>query len=564
MAETIIEKLKNNLCAVIKNAYEKAVDDGELIKTQEVTINLEEPREKANGDYSTNIAMLLAKPQRKAPRIIAEAIVKNIEKGGIIEKCEVAGAGFINFYLNNSWLWPVMKEIEIQKENFGKVNIGKNQKYMVEFVSANPTGPMHMGNARGGALGDCLAELLKWAGYDVTREFYINDAGNQIEKFANSLEARYLQIYLGEDKVEFPEDGYQGDDIKVHAKEFSKIHKDEYVNKTSQERRDALVDYALEKNITALKTDLEHYRIFYDVWFRESTLHESGAVKEVIELFKKSGHTYEKDGALWFKSTDFGEEKDNVLVRANGIPTYFAADVAYHRNKIETRGFDKVIDIWGADHYGHVARMKNALHALGIDKNKLDVIIMQLVRLMQDGEIVRMSKRTGKAVTLNDLLEDTSIDAARFFFNMRQADSHMVFDLDLAVEQSSENPVYYVQYAHARMCSILNLIKQDGYDVQNYDSLDVSQLNAPQEIELLKKLSQLPEEIKAAALAYEPSRITRYCVDLAALFHAFYNACHVRVENKALALARIKLVDSTRIVLKNVLSMLSIGAPEKM
>ena len=300
------------------------------------------------------------------------------------------------------------------------------------------------------------------------------------------------------------------------------------------------------------------------MWFRESTLHESGAVKEVIELFKKSGHTYEKDGALWFKSTDFGEEKDNVLVRANGIPTYFAADVAYHRNKIETRGFDKVIDIWGADHYGHVARMKNALYALGIDKNKLDVIIMQLVRLMQDGEIVRMSKRTGKAVTLNDLLEDTSIDAARFFFNMRQADSHMVFDLDLAVEQSSENPVYYVQYAHARMCSILNLIKQDGYDVQNYDSLDVSQLNAPQEIELLKKLSQLPEEIKAAALAYEPSRITRYCVDLAALFHAFYNACHVRVENKALALARIKLVDSTRIVLKNVLSMLSIGAPEKM
>ena len=525
---------------------------------------MEEPREKANGDYSTNIAMLLAKPQRKAPRIIAEAIVKNIEKGGIIEKCEVAGAGFINFYLNNSWLWPVMKEIEIQKENFGKVNIGKNQKYMVEFVSANPTGPMHMGNARGGALGDCLAELLKWAGYDVTREFYINDAGNQIEKFANSLEARYLQIYLGEDKVEFPEDGYQGDDIKVHAKEFSKIHKDEYVNKTSQERRDALVDYALEKNITALKTDLEHYRIFYDVWFRESTLHESGAVKEVIELFKKSGHTYEKDGALWFKSTDFGEEKDNVLVRANGIPTYFAADVAYHRNKIETRGFDKVIDIWGADHYGHVARMKNALYALGIDKNKLDVIIMQLVRLMQDGEIVRMSKRTGKAVTLNDLLEDTSIDAARFFFNMRQADSHMVFDLDLAVEQSSENPVYYVQYAHARMCSILNLIKQDGYDVQNYDSLDVSQLNTPQEIELLKKLSQLPEEIKAAALAYEPSRITRYCVDLEALFHAFYNACHVRVENRALALARIKLVDSTRIVLKNVLSMLSIGAPAKM
>lgn len=562
MAETIIENLNKTLTEIIKNAYMKAAENGELDKTDELVINLEQPRDKANGDYSSNIAMTLAKKLKKAPRVIAQSIVNNIEIAGIIDKCEVAGAGFINFYLNNSWLLPVMKEIETKKENFGKVNVGNGQKYMIEFVSANPTGPMHMGNARGGALGDCLAELLKWAGYDVTREFYINDAGNQIEKFANSLEARYLQIY--KEGIEFPEDGYMGDDIKEHAQKFADINGDKYVEVSSQQRRDALVDYALEKNITALKSDLENYRIFYDVWFRESTLHESGAVNEVIELFKKSGHTYEKDGALWFKSTDFGEEKDNVLVRANGIPTYFAADVAYHRNKIETRGFEKVIDIWGADHYGHVARMKNALSALGIDSDKLDVIIMQLVRLMQDGEIVRMSKRTGKAVTLNDLLEDTSIDAARFFFNMRQADSHMVFDLDLAVEQSSENPVYYVQYAHARMCSILNLISEDGLCVKNYDELNVNLLKEPQEIELLKKLASLPEEIKAAAAAYEPSRITRYCVDLAAMFHAFYNACHVRVDDKELALARIKLVDSTRIVLANVLTMLSIDAPERM
>lgn len=561
---TIIENLKNTLAEKLEEAYKKAVSSGELADTDELVINLEEPREKANGDYSSNMAMLLAKNLKTAPRNIAQAIVSHIEIGGFIDKCEVAGAGFINFYLNNSWLYPVIEEIEKKGKDFGKSDIGKNQKYMIEFVSANPTGPMHMGNARGGALGDCLAELLSWAGYDVTREFYINDAGNQIEKFANSLEARYLQIYLGEDKVEFPEDGYQGDDIKEHAAAFAKINGDKYVETSSEERKAALVDYALEKNVAALKTDLENYRIFYDVWFRESVLHESGAVNEVIELFKKSGHTYEKDGALWFKSTDFGEEKDNVLVRANGIPTYFAADVAYHRNKIETRGFDKVIDIWGADHYGHVARMKNALAALGIEPDKLDVIIMQLVRLMQDGKPARMSKRTGKSITLNVLLEDISIDAARFFFNLRQADSHMDFDLDLARKQDSDNPVYYVQYAHARMCSILNLLKEDGICVENYDNLNVSLLKEPQEIELLKKLAALPEEIKAAALIYEPSKITRYCIELATMFHAFYNACHVRGVDEELSKARLKLVDSTRIVLSNVLTMLSIDAPERM
>lgn len=564
MKKTIIESLKEELIKIIEKALCAAMETGELDKVEEYEINIEEPRDKTNGDYSTNIAMLLTRTLRKPPRVIADAIVKNIEIGGKISKCEVAGAGFINFYLDDSWLYPVIGAVEKAQGDYGKSDMGKGQKYMVEFVSANPTGPMHMGNARGGALGDCLAELLSWAGYDVTREFYINDAGNQIEKFANSLNARYLQIYLGEDKVEFPEDGYQGGDIKDHAKAFADINGDKYVNASEQERKDALVAYALEINIDALKSDLEKYRINYDVWFRESELHNSGAVKEVIELFKKSGHTYELDGALWFKATDFGEEKDDVLVRANGIPTYFAADVAYHRNKIVERKFDKAIDIWGADHYGHVARMKKALGAIGIDSEKLDVIIMQLVRLTQDGEIVRMSKRTGKAVTLSDLLEDTSVDAARFFFNMRQADSHMVFDLDLAVAQTSENPVYYVQYAHARMCSIISLLKEEGISVKKADELDLTLLKEEQEKELLKKLCDLPEEIKAAALIYEPSRLTRYCIDLASLFHAFYNSCHVRQENRALMEARLKLVDTVRIVLKNVLSMLSIDAPERM
>ena len=556
----VIENVKKELEQIVLSALKKAFGD-EIGLTE---IHLEVPREKANGDYSTNVAMTLARTLRKAPKVIADETVKNIACEGIVDRAEAAGAGFINFYLNNSWLYPVIEEIETQKENYGKVDIGHNKRYVVEYVSANPTGPMHMGNARGGALGDCLASLLSWAGYSVTREFYINDAGNQIEKFANSLNARYLQYYLGEDAAEFPEDGYHGEDIKAHAAAFAQIYGDKYVNTDEKERKDALVSYALEKNIKALKEDLEKYRIYYDVWFRESELHNSGAVKETIELFKNGGHTYEKDGALWFRATDFGEEKDEVLVRANGIPTYFAADVAYHRNKIEERGFDKAIDIWGADHYGHVQRMKNALDAIGIDSSKLDVIIMQLVRLMQDGEIVRMSKRTGKAVTLNDLLEETSIDAARFFFNMRQADSHMVFDLDLAVEESSENPVYYVQYAHARMCSIINLLANEGVEVKPYKELDVSRLVLPQETELMKKLADLPEEIKSAALDYEPSRITRYSVELAAVFHAFYNSCHVRQDDRELMYARLKLVDSCRIVLANILSMLSITAPERM
>jgi len=550
---------------VIKQALQKAVETGNLPEIEVNEINLEVPREKQHGDFATNIAMQITRQAKKAPRQIAEDLINHMNLEGIfIEKVEVAGPGFINFYLKNLWLYEVIPAIEAEGEDYGKVNIGNGQKVMVEFVSANPTGPMHMGNARGGALGDCLASVLEWAGYNVTREFYINDAGNQIEKFGRSLEARYIQLLKGEDAVPFPEDGYHGEDIIDHMKEFIQLEGDKYLNVPSEERRQVLVKYALEKNISKLKSDLENYGIKYDVWFRESSLYENHEVEETINYLKEKGYTYEDEDALWFKATEFGAEKDEVLVRNNGIPTYFAADIAYHRNKFITRGFDKVIDIWGADHHGHVARMKGAMKAIGCDPERLEIIIMQLVRLFRNGEVARMSKRTGRSVTLSDLLEETSKDAARFFFNMRQAGSHLDFDLDLSVSQSNDNPVFYVQYAHARICSIIRLLEEEGYKVQPASEINTSLLVQPEELELLKKLAELPEEIKLSAVTMEPSRMTRYLLDMAALFHSFYNACRVKVEDEQLMMARLKLIDCIRIVLKNVLHMLGISAPEKM
>ncbi len=560
--------MKEKITAVLKGAFEKAQKDGTLPQAEvpavEELIRLEVPKDKQHGDFACNLAMVLAKALHMAPRAIADALTAHIDLDADIEKIEVAGAGFINFYLTSNWLYETLGQIETQGENYGKIDMGKGKKVMVEFVSANPTGPMHMGNARGGALGDCLAAVLEYAGYDVTREFYINDAGNQIEKFGNSLNARYIQALQGEDAIEFPEDGYHGDDIKEHAKAFIAIHGDKFLNAEEAERKAALVEYALEKNITALKEDLERYRIYYDVWFRESTLHDSGAVKNAIKKLTDNDYTYEEDGALWLNCEKMGMEKNEVLVRQNGIPTYFAADIAYHMNKLEDRGYDWAINIWGADHHGHVARMKNALNAVGSDGSRLDVVLMQLVRLMRDGEIVRMSKRTGKAITLSDLLEDISVDAARFFFNMRSAGSHLDFDLGLAAEQSNENPVFYVQYAHARICSILRILEEEGVKVLPYSEIKAELLTEPEALSLLKKLSDLPGEIGAAAKALEPARLTRYIMELAAEFHTFYTACRVRVEDADLMNARLKLVDSTRIVLKSVLTMLKITAPEKM
>ena len=563
------DNIKLEITKKISEAFKKAAESGKFSSADsdcnvESAVRLEVPKDKSHGDFACNIAMVLAKQLHAAPRVIAEAIAENINADGIVKEVSVAGAGFINFYLNPSWLYETMKAIEEQGENYGKIDLGKGKKVMVEFVSANPTGPMHMGNARGGALGDCLASVLEYAGYEVTREFYVNDAGNQIEKFGKSLSARYIQELKGEDAVEFPEDGYQGDDIREHAKAFIEMHGDKYLNTSDEERKQALVDYALEKNVDALKRDLEKYRIVYDVWFRESKLHEDGEVEAAIELLKSKGYTYEEEGAVWLNCEKMGLEKNEVLVRQNGIPTYFAADIAYHINKLETRKYDWAINVWGADHHGHVARMKNALSAAGIDSKRLDVVLMQLVRLVQNGEVVRMSKRTGKAITLNDLLEDVSIDAARFFFNMRGAGSHLDFDLGLAKEQSNDNPVFYVQYAHARICGILRVLEQEGVTVPKYSDINPELLSEEAEIDLLKKLSDLPEEIKISAQTLEPSKMTRYVTELATCFHAFYNACRVNVDDENLRNARVKLIDCTRSVIAGVLKMLKITAPEKM
>ena len=552
----IIENIKEQIDVTVKNALTKAGFD--------VTdFEIEIPADRKNGDFSVNTAMKLTKIAKRPPREIATAILDAMETDGTyIDRVEIAGPGFINFYLNNGWRYDGLKSVLSEGEDFGKTEKGKGKKVMVEFVSANPTGPMHMGNARGGALGDTLANALSWAGFSVTKEFYVNDAGAQIEKFGKSLETRYIQALKGEDAFPFPEDGYQGDDIKVHAKNFIEINGDKYLNATEQERRDALVAYALELNVQGLVEGLEKYRIFYDVWFRESVLHANGEVAKTIEDLKKSGITYEKDGALWIKTTEFGSEKDEVLIRANGIPTYFAVDIAYHKNKFAVRGFDKVINVWGADHHGHVARMKGAMDAIGIDSKKLDIVIMQLVRLMRNGEVARMSKRTGKMITMNDLIDEIGCDAARFFFNLRQAGSHLDFDLDLAIAQNSDNPVFYVQYAHARICSIIKNLEAEG--IKLGDNFDLNLLTDEAETALIEKIISLPDEINQVADSLEPSRLTRYVLDLASLFHSFYNSCKVKTDDASLTQARLALCHATRTVIRNVFSILKVSAPEKM
>ncbi|KAA5806146.1 arginine--tRNA ligase [Thermoanaerobacterium thermosaccharolyticum] len=561
--DNIVQKVKSEITEIVTNSIEKAIKSGLLNIEDMPSIEIEEPKEKQFGDLSINTAMVMAKSAKMPPRKIAEIIKDGLKlKGTLIDKVEIAGPGFMNFYLSEDYKVEALKLIKRKGSDYGRVNIGNGKKVQVEFVSANPTGPMHMGNARGGALGDALSSILDYAGYDVTREFYINDAGNQIEKFGLSLEARYLEL-LGE-HAEVPEGGYHGDDIIERAKEFLELYGDKYKDAAPEDRRKALVQYGLKKNIEKLKEDLEAYGIEYDVWFSENTLHESGEVESVIDELKEKGYTYEKDGALWFKETLFGAEKDDVLVRANGYPTYLASDIAYHKNKFVKRGFDWVIDIWGADHHGHVAPMKGAMKALGIDPDKLDVLLMQLVRLMKGKEVVKMSKRTGKMVTLRDLIDEVGKDAARFFFNMRSADSTVDFDMDLAVEQSNENPVFYVQYAHARICSIIRQLKDDGINIEELNDVDLRLLNEEAEIDLIKKLAYLPEEVTIAAKTMAPHRITRYILDVASLFHTFYNSCRVRGVDEELMKARIVLIDSTRIVIKNVLDMLKITAPEKM
>lgn len=559
----MVKEVENKLNEAIAIAVEKATQNGDLPEAEMPKFIIEKPADKKNGDFSSNIAMAGARAYHQAPRMIAEAIVKNFSlDGGYIDRCEIAGPGFINFYLSDKYYSDVLKDIVSSGDNYGRSDYGEGKKMLVEFVSANPTGPMHIGNARGGAIGDCLASVLDAAGYDVQREFYINDAGNQIEKFATSLEVRYLQE-CGKD-VELPEDAYHGEDITVHARNFFSEVGDKYAECDSQERRDALVAYALPKNIAGLEADLGKYRIKYDKWFRESTLHNDGSVKKIIEALKEKGVTYEQDGALWFKASEFGNDKDIVLIRANGIPTYIVPDIAYHYNKLVTRGYDKAIDVLGADHHGYIPRMKAALTALGLDADRLDIVIMQMVRLVRNGETIKLSKRSGKAITLNTLLEEVPIDAARFFFNLREPNSHFDFDLELAAKQSSENPVYYVQYAHARICSIIKKAADEGIEVTTPSEEALNRLNSSEERDLISHLASLTDEIIGAAKSYDPARITHYVIELATLFHKFYNAHRVVSDDKELTEARLFLCTAVKNTIKNILVMLKVDVPESM
>ncbi|MGI6085531.1 MAG: arginine--tRNA ligase [Acetivibrionales bacterium] len=562
---SIYNKIREQINKVVRDAFTACENKGTLPEIQVDEIIVEVPRERGFGDFSTNVAMQVSKQAKLPPRKTAELLIPEFDfTGTYIERAEVAGPGFLNFYLKKDWLYDSLHIIQEKKDKYGEVDLGKGIKVNVEFVSANPTGPLHMGNARGGALGDCLASVLKKAGYEITKEFYINDAGNQIERFGISLEARYLQIILGEDKVDFPEDGYQGEDITAHAKSYFEENGDILMEKSPEERRRMLVDYALPRNIKKIRGILEAYGVTYDVWFSEKSLHESGAVKKAIDFLTDNGYTVSKEGAIWLKGEKLGLEKDEVLIRNNGIPTYMAADIAYHYNKFVTRGFDWAIDLWGADHHGHVARMKASMEPFGVKGDRLEVVLFQLVRLYRNGELARMSKRTGKAISLEDLLEEVGKDAARFFFNLKTAGSHLDFDLDLAVKQSNDNPVFYVQYAHARICSLLRKLKEDGIEPKPIESLNLTLLKEKEEIELIRKLSEYPEEVALSAKTLEPSRLTRYVMEVAASFHSFYNTCRVKGEDEELALARIILVDCTRIVIKNILELIKIDAPEKM
>ena len=578
---TIVTITEEQLRTAVTNAVKAATAAGKLPDVPLPDFAVEIPGDRAHGDLAANVAMVSARSFRMAPRAIAETILAHLDLADTyLQRAEVAGPGFLNFFLSPAFYAGAILAVLDQKEQYGRSDFGAGKKIMVEFVSANPTGPMHMGNARGGALGDCLAAVLDAAGYDVWREFYVNDAGNQIEKFGLSLEVRYLQLFKGEDAVPLPEDAYHGEDIKEHAARFAELHGDAFVNASTEERRNALVEYALPLNIEKMHRDMEKYRIVYDKWFMESTLHNEGAVKETVDLLTKKGLTYEQDGAIWYKNKQVLtkqllaqgkteeeieklELKDDVLIRQNGNPTYFAADIAYHRNKF-LRGFDTCIDVWGADHHGHVARMKGAMDSVGLDGKNLQVVLIQLVRLMQSGEVVRMSKRTGKAIQLADLLDEVPTDAARFFFNLREAGTRMDFDLDLAVEQSASNPVYYVQYAHARICSLVKNLAAEGLTARRCTAEELAVLNTPEEKELVRHVAAYPGEIVEAAKDYDPARITRYATELATLFHKFYNSCRVKGEEEGLLQARLSLCSAVRITLCNALKLLKIETPESM
>jgi len=564
-----VDNAKKQIDKLINEASNKARQNGKLPDGGPLSGMVEIPREVTHGDFAATHAMVAAKELKMAPQKIAQALAECLDlNGSYFSSFSIAGPGFLNFFLAENWYFEALKTVEVMGADYGAVNVGESKRVMVEFVSANPTGPMTIGNARGGVLGDTLASILTKAGYDVWREFLVNDAGNQVDLFGRSINARYMQLCLGEGNFDFPEDGYHGDDIKELASGIFDKEGGSLQELPESERIAKFIAFALPYNVALMKEHLERYRIVFDEWFHESKLHESGYVAETVELLDKGGLLYEKEGALWLKNIELGGDKDEVLRKSNGFYTYYAVDIAYHRNKLE-RGFDRVIDVWGADHHGHAIRLKASMSApelgkaLGVDGDKFDLLLMQMVRIMRDGEIIKVSKRTGKALTLNDLLDEISVDACRFFFNAKP-DSHLDFDLGLAVRQDSENPVYYVQYAHARIYSLIAMLSGEGIAVPACDEIDAGLLGGEAELSLIKQIAFLPEEIKLASRDYDPSRINKYVIELAARFHKFYGACRIKGEERQLLLSRLKLADTVRVVLRNCLGILGVTAPEKM
>ncbi|MBU5674274.1 arginine--tRNA ligase [Paenibacillus brevis] len=547
----------------LKEAIAEAIIAAGLAQREEVpVIVLEVPKEKAHGDLATNAAMQLSRIAKKNPRQIAEELIGYLDyaKAGI-EQAEIAGPGFINFRLGKSYLYPVIEQVYSQGKNYGRVDAGQGERVQMEFVSANPTGSLHLGHARGAAVGDALCNVLDFAGYEVTREYYINDAGNQVVNLCKSIEARYLQE-LGQD-VPMPEDGYHGEDIKGFAKELVSEKGDALLSMTAEEREAFLRSYGLEKELAKIKRDLGRFRVDFDVWFSETSLYEDGQVEASLAELREKGQTYEQDGATWLRTTDYGDDKDRVLVKNDGTYTYLTPDIAYHRNKYD-RGFNRLINIWGADHHGYIPRVKAAMQALGKNPEQLTVLIAQMVSLFQDGEKVKMSKRTGKAVTMVDLMDEVGVDAIRYFFTMRSMDSHLDFDMDLAISTSNENPVYYVQYAHARICSIFRQAEEQGVEIPQPNAVNFSKLTAEHEYDLLRKMGELPEEIAVAANSYAPHRLVRYVYELAAMLHSYYRAERVITEDAEQTAARLVLLGAVRTVIANVLRLIGVSAPERM
>ncbi|WP_084804398.1 arginine--tRNA ligase [Halonatronum saccharophilum] len=553
----LIQKVEEGLIAEI----EKAINGLEELNINNLPpVKLEVPRDESHGDYATNIAMVLAGQAKMAPRQIAEIIKSNLEDVDLIEKVEVAGPGFINFHLSNSWLYDVLLEVHNKGQDYGKVNLGENKKVQVEFVSVNPTGPLHVGHSRGAVVGDVLSNLLIKAGFDVTKEYYINDAGNQMNILGNSVAVRYRQL-LGED-IEMPEDAYKGDYIKDIAQDIIDEFADKYLEEAKDKKIDFFREYGYKYCLKNIEEDLNSFGIEFDNWFSERTLHPEG-IEEIVREFKDSDLIYEKDGALWFKSTEFGDDKDRVVIKDDGNPTYLAADMAYHKNKYN-RGFEEVINVWGADHHGYIERMKAVVEALGYERDALLIILVQLVTLLRDGEQVPMSKRAGNFVTLRDVVREVGKDAARYFYVMLSTNSHLDFDLELAKKQSSDNPVYYIQYAYARICSILDQVDEAGIEVPSIEDVQLSKLEAEEEIDLIKALADYPNQIEKSAKNRAPHYIARYAYDLASLFHKFYNKCYVLIEDKQLMKARLILVLAAKQVLVNVLDLLGLDSPASM